>query len=103
MGWLGLLRNDFAYVAATHVADQYAAVVGSTLLGPQVEAEGNRVAAIAHGHAGGRAMISGMDGASVAGTEFHLDVHCARFTGGSDMGRKLTRLRCRLLGGNLLK
>lgn len=96
-----MLGNDLAYVAATHVADQYAAVVGCALLGPQVEAKGDRIAAIAHGHAGGRAMISSMYGARVAGTEFHLDVHRSRLTGGSDMGRKFTGLCCRLLGGNL--
>lgn len=93
--------NDYAYIASTHVADQYAAIVWRSLLGPQVEAECNRIAAVAHGHAGLCAVIPCMDGACVAGTEFHLDVHGSRLARGCYMGRKLAGHRRRLLGGYL--
>lgn len=92
----------YAYIASTHVADQDAAVVGRSLLGPQVEAECDRVAAIAHGHAGLCAMIPRMDGACVAGTELHLDVHGARLTSGCNMGGKLAGHRRWVLGGGYL-
>lgn len=65
-----------AYIT-THVTDENAAILGRALLGQEVEAHRDDVAAVASSHAVRISKVARMNGAAVRTVEEDFDVHCA--------------------------